>query len=67
MRKFMAVLAVAGLAACGDATRDGDVVEQDTSFLITPDTMLIERTIIEDTIRDPDLGRDTLQDTVPRG
>jgi hypothetical protein len=65
MRKWIAAVAVAGLVtACGDATRDDDVLQQDTTLLIQPDTMLIERTITEDTIRDPDLHRDTLQDTL---
>jgi hypothetical protein len=68
MRKWIAALAVAGLvAACGGAVDDGDVVQQDTTLLIQPDTMLIERTITEDTITDPDLQRDTLRDTVPAG
>jgi hypothetical protein len=69
MRKWIAALAVAGMvAACGDAVEDdGDVVQQDTTLMIAPDTMLIERTITEDTITDPDLQRDTLRDTVPGG
>jgi len=69
MRKLIAALAVAGMvAACGDGVRDDDqVLQQDTTLLIQPDTMLIERTVTEDTIRDPDLQRDTLRDTVPQG
>lgn len=69
MRKLIAALAVAGMvAACGDGARDDDqVLQQDTTLLIQPDTMLIERTITEDTITDPDLQRDTLRDTVPPG
>ncbi|HSJ24831.1 MAG TPA: hypothetical protein VK929_09200 [Longimicrobiales bacterium] len=66
----MAALAVAGLmTACGDVGDDDDVLQQDTTLMIQPDTMLIERTITEDTIRDPDLSRDTardtMQDTIP--
>jgi hypothetical protein len=66
MRKLIAALAVAGLvSACGgDDGRDDGVLQQDTTLLIQPDTMLIERTITEDTIRDPDLHRDTLNDTM---
>jgi hypothetical protein len=72
MRKWIPALVVAGLAAgaCGDATND-DVIQQDTTLHIRPDTTLIERTITEDTIHDPDLSRDTLsgdtlRDTLPR-
>jgi hypothetical protein len=67
MRKWFAALAVAGMvAACGNGgVGDGDVVQQDTTLFIAPDTMLIERTITEDTIADPDLRRDTLRDTMP--
>jgi hypothetical protein len=72
MRKWIPALVVVGLAvgACGDRT-DDDVIQQDTTLFIQPDTMLIERTITEDTIRNPDLGRDTLRgdtlrDTLPR-
>lgn len=70
MHKWMAALAVAGLmTACGDVGDDDDVLQQDTTLMIQPDTMLIERTITEDTIRDPDLSRDTardtMQDTIP--
>lgn len=66
MYKWMAALAVAGLmTACGDAgMNDDDVLQQDTTLLIQPDTMLIERTITEDTIRDPDMDRDTARDTL---
>jgi hypothetical protein len=65
MRKLIAAVAVAGLvAACGGDGRNDDVVQQDTTLLIQPDTMLIERTITEDTIRNPDMGRDTLRDTL---
>jgi hypothetical protein len=65
MRKLITAAAVAGLvAACGGDGRDDDVLQQDTTLLIQPDTMLIERTITEDTIRDPDLRRDTLNDTL---
>lgn len=73
MRKWIPALVVVGLAvgACGDGANDGDVIQQDTTLLIEPDTTLIQRTITEDTIRDPDLGRDTLggdtlRDTLPR-
>jgi hypothetical protein len=65
----MAALAVAGMvAACGNGDRPGDdqVLQQDTTLLIQPDTALIERTITVDTIQDPDLRRDTLRDTVPQ-
>jgi hypothetical protein len=73
MRKWFPALVIVGLAAgaCGDA-RDDDVVQQDTTLHIRPDTMMVERTITTDTIRNPDLGRDTLRgdtlrrDTLPR-
>jgi hypothetical protein len=55
------VAAVAGTACGGDnGTRD-DVVSQDTAIMTVPDTIMVERTITEDTIRDPDLGRDTVR------
>jgi hypothetical protein len=61
MRKWIPALAVVGLlAACNDRNGD-DTIQQDTLLHIQPDTMLIERTITDDTIRDPDLGRDTLR------
>jgi hypothetical protein len=61
MRKWIPALAVVGLlAACNDRNGD-DTIQQDTLLHIQPDTMLIERTITDDTIRNPDLGRDTLR------
>jgi hypothetical protein len=67
MYKLIAAVVVAGMVtACGDGTRDDGTLQQDTTMLIQPDTSLIERTITVDTIRDPDLQRDTLRDTVPQ-
>jgi hypothetical protein len=67
LRKWLPAMAMAAFAtaACGDAQRN-DVVERDTAIMTVPDTIMVERTITHDTIRDPDLGRDTLRrDTVP--
>jgi hypothetical protein len=67
MRTTIAALIITALAATacnGDRAGDG-VVERDTTFMTVPDTLMIERTITEDTIRDPDLRRDTLpRDTI---
>jgi hypothetical protein len=68
VRKWLPAVAVAAAmtAGCGDATRN-DVVERDTIIGTTPDTFMVERTVTEDTIRNPDLGRDTLRgDTLRR-
>jgi uncharacterized protein YcfL len=60
MRNWLPALVVASLAmAACPADRTGDVVERDT-IVIDPDTLMIERTAIEDTIRDPNRDRDTL-------
>lgn len=68
-RTWLPVLTIAALAAAGcDGDRPGnDVVERDTVLTTVPDTIMIERTITEDTIRNPDLGRDTVErrDTLP--
>lgn len=72
VRRWLPALAIAvAVAACGDAAdRDGDTVQRDTIIGTQPDTFMVERTVTEDTIRDPDLGRDTVagarRDTVPR-
>jgi hypothetical protein len=68
LRKWLPAMAMAAFAtaACGDAQPGNDVVERDTAIMTVPDTIMVERTITHDTIRDPDLGRDTLRrDTVP--
>lgn len=68
VRKWIPALTVAmAVAACG-GDRGGDgVVERDTIIGTQPDTFMIERTVTDDTIRNPDLGRDTLhRDTLQR-
>jgi hypothetical protein len=63
LRKWLPALAVAALAAAacnGDRPGDG-VVERDTAIMTVPDTILVERTITVDTVRDPDLRRDTVR------
>jgi hypothetical protein len=72
IRRFAAVLLIAGFGAACDAADRGDVVEQDTIIQTVPgqDTLMIERTVTEDTLQMPD--RDTVvadtarRDTVPR-
>jgi hypothetical protein len=68
LRTWSSALTIAALtAACaGDGPGD-DVVERDTILTTRPDTVMIERTITEDTIHNPDLRRDTLErrDTMP--
>jgi hypothetical protein len=68
-RRWLGAVAIAALVmgACGDGrTGDDDVVQRDTVIGTQPDTFMVERTITEDTIRNPDLGRDTVRDTMPR-
>jgi hypothetical protein len=70
VRRWVPALAIAlASAACGGDAQDGrdDAVQRDTSIITVPDTMMVERTVTEDTIRNPDLGRDTVRrDTLPR-
>jgi hypothetical protein len=64
----LALCLAAGLAACGDDSpgrNDGAI--RDTTITTLPDTVLIERTTTVDTVRDPDLDRDTVRrDTIRR-
>jgi hypothetical protein len=56
-----------GSAACG-GDRGGTATVRDTTITTVPDTVLIERTttVDVDTVRNPDLDRDTVRrDTVP--
>lgn len=67
--KIVVALGVsAGLAACnGDG--GGTAEMTDTTITTVPDTVLIERTttVDVDTVRNPDLGRDTVhRDTLHR-
>jgi hypothetical protein len=68
VRKWIPALTVAmAVAACGGDRGGSGVVERDTILTTEPDTLMIERTVTEDTIRNPDLDRDTLErrDTLP--
>ncbi|CAN5658777.1 hypothetical protein BH23GEM9_BH23GEM9_23770 [soil metagenome] len=74
-RTFPVVLiTVVAAAACGDRNGGDGTVQTDTLIQTIPteDTLMIERTIIDDTIQIPDAMRrdtvrgDTLRDTVPR-
>lgn len=65
---LLAIGLTGGLAACGD-TGGGDATTRDTTLTTVEDTVLIERstTIDVDTVRDPDLDRDTMHhDTLHR-
>jgi hypothetical protein len=58
----------AAFAACNGDTRNGQAEMADTVITTVPDTVLIEERTIIDTVRDPDLDRDTVhRDTVPGG
>jgi hypothetical protein len=65
---LLALALSAGLAACGDDAPGGDdAAIRDTVITTVPDTVLIEQTTTIDTVRDPDLDRDTVhRDTVRR-
>lgn len=74
LRKTFPMMVVAALAtaACGDQNGTDDATQRDTTLQVVPDTQLVERTTTFDTIRDPDLDRDTMRndttrrDTIPR-
>jgi hypothetical protein len=63
---LLAIALSAGLAACGDdSPGNDDGTVRDTTITTVPDTIMIERTTTVDTVRDPDLDRDTAHhDTV---
>jgi len=65
---LLAIALSAGLAACGDdSPGNDDGTIRDTTITTVPDTIMIERTTTIDTVRDPDLDRDTVRnDTVMR-
>jgi hypothetical protein len=68
---IMVVAALATAACGGDRDGDDDMTQRDTSLFVVPDTQMVERTTTWDTIRNPDLDRDTLRgdtlrDTIPR-